>query len=98
MSHNEADLTDVIVVLCEELQITLDEAVNQLKLQGLDVCDIDPVNGVIEGTIVTEKMAVLSSLPFAKYVRKIFEYTADYPKGDPRNTDPDEEEDLCEPR
>jgi hypothetical protein len=98
MSHHEADLIDVMVVLSEELQITLDEAVIQLKLQGLEVCDIDPINGVIEGTIESGKIAAISLLPCAKYVRKVFEYTADYPIGDPRNTDSDEEEDLPEPR
>ncbi len=46
----------------------------------------------MEGTIETIKVKSLQTLEFVKYVRTVFNYIADYPPGDPRNLDPDEDE------
>jgi hypothetical protein len=94
MDHNDAERDDVVVILQETPGISFDDAVNQLRLHGLDVSDSDPANGEVEGTIDADKTKSLKSLPFVNYVRKVFEYTADFPPGDPRNMDPAEDSEL----
>jgi len=92
MAHQDAELSDVVVVLVEEPGMTAEDAANQLRDLGLAVSDVDEANGVVEGTIETAKIKSLKQLEFVKYVRDVFNYLADYPPGDPRNLDRDEDE------
>jgi hypothetical protein len=94
MNHHDADLTDVIVVLEPERDVTMDKAVAQLKDLGLSVSETDEENDVVEGTIASDKVKSLQKLAFVKYVRNVFNYTADYPPGDPRNLDNEENPDA----
>jgi hypothetical protein len=91
MSHEEAELSDVVIVLVDEPGMTTADAAKKLSEQGLSVTDIDEDDGVVEGTIETAKIPQLKKLNFVKYVRDVFNYVADYPPGDPRNTDPDDD-------
>jgi hypothetical protein len=92
MDHQDDELTDVMVVLVDEPGMSAADAAAKLKGLGLAVSDIDDANGVIEGTIETAKVKSLNSLEFVKYVRNVFNYVADYPPGDPRNQDTDDDE------
>jgi hypothetical protein len=64
------------------------DVVARLQSEGLSVSDTDEPNGVVEGTLESAKAKGLEKLPFVKYVRSVFNYTADFPPGDPRNMDP----------
>jgi hypothetical protein len=92
MAHDDAELSEVIVVLVDEPGMTTQDASKTLSEQGLLVSDVDEANGVVEGTIETAKIGQLKSLQFVKYVRDVFNYVADYPPGDPRNLDPAEDD------
>ena len=95
MDHRDEELSDVVVVLSDDPALNVAEAVNSLKSAGLSVSDIDEADRVVEGTIASEKAKGLEKLPNVKYVRNVFTYTADFPTGDSRNCDPDNDE--CEP-
>jgi hypothetical protein len=92
MGHEDAELTDVVVVLVDEPGMTIDDAAKKLVALGLAITNTDPANDVIEGTIETAKVSSLKKQPFVKYVRDVFTYVADYPPGDPRNLDKDDDE------
>ena len=87
MAHDDAELSEVIVVLVDEVGMTTQDASKTLAEHGLLVSDVDEPNGVVEGTIETAKIGQLKKLEFVKYVRDVFNYVADYPPGDPRNLD-----------
>jgi len=92
MGHQDAELSDVVIVLLEEMGLTMAEAVKQLAGMGLEVSEVKEEEGIVEGTIETVKVSGLKGVEFVKYVRMVFNYTADYPQGDPRNLDKDEDE------
>lgn len=93
MDHQDAELSDVFIVLVDEPGMTVQDAAKKLGGLGLLVTDVDESDGVVEGTIETAKIAALKKLPFVKYVRDVFKFIADYPPGDPRNLDKDEDQD-----
>jgi hypothetical protein len=88
MEHQDAELSDVVVVIEEEPGMSFKDVVARLQSEGLSVSDTDEPNGVVEGTLESAKAKGLEKLPFVKYVRCVFNYTADFPPGDPRNMDP----------
>jgi hypothetical protein len=87
MGHDDAELTEVVVVLEDEPGMTTRDAAKKLVELGLAVSDIDEADGVVSGTILTAKLPAIRKLEFVKYVRDVFNYVADYPPGDPRNLD-----------
>jgi hypothetical protein len=87
VNHQDAELSDVVVILAPMPAANFQDAVQRLQSQGLEVSHLDPDNAMIEGVIAADKLKSLRQLPFVKYVRKVFEYTADYPSGDPRDLD-----------
>jgi hypothetical protein len=92
MAHQDAELSDVLVVLVDGPGMTAQDAANKLRELGLAVSDVDEDDGVVQGTIETARIKSLKQLEFVKYVRNVFNYIADYPTGDPRNFDTDEDE------
>ena len=92
MNHHDAEIADVVVVLADQGQEPLDQALGRLKALGLQVVDTNPDEGVVEGNIEADKVGDLKKAPGVSYVRSVFTYTADYPVGDPRNKDEDEGE------
>jgi hypothetical protein len=91
MPGEDLELSDVVVVMIDEPGMTIQDASKKLTELGLAVSDVDEADGVVEGTIETEKVAALKKLPFVKYVRDVFNYLADFAPGDPRNHDKDDE-------
>ena len=87
MNHHDAEITDVVVVLDGQGAKSIDSAVATLKQLGLEVCTVRNEEGVIEGSIDTQKVPTLKTVPGVCYVRSVFTYTADYPAGDPRDKD-----------
>jgi hypothetical protein len=94
MNHHDAEITDVIVVLDDAASREVDASVKLLASAGLNVSDVNKEEGVVEGSIAADKVHQLNAVQGVRYVRNVFTYTADYPTGDPRNCDPDDE--LCE--
>jgi|HubBroStandDraft_6_1064221.scaffolds.fasta_scaffold979907_1 hypothetical protein len=92
MEHRDAELSDIEVVLEELLGITPEQAAEKLKTAGLCLSNVDQENCIIEGTIDACKVNSLKEIDFVKYVRVVFTYIADFPPGDPRNCDPDNED------
>ncbi|MGA2440626.1 MAG: hypothetical protein ABSH08_06690 [Tepidisphaeraceae bacterium] len=90
MAHQDAELSDVVVVLVDEPDMTTLDAADKLRDMGLAVSDFDEADGVVQGTIETAKIRLLEQLEFVKHVRNVFNYIADYPTSDPRNLDTDE--------
>jgi hypothetical protein len=91
MDHCDAELSDVEIVFEDEPGVTIDQATEKLQGLGLCVSNVDKENCIVEGTIDTAKVNSLKSLNFVKYVRVVFSYIADYPEGDPRNLDKDDD-------
>ena len=87
MNHHDAELTEVICVLDGQGQKTIDRSLEQLKNAGLQVSEVKPEEGIVEGTIDASKVHNLKSVEGVCYVRSVFTYTADYPTGDPRDQD-----------
>lgn len=91
MSHQDAYISDIVVVLTDEASEKLDDAVSRLKSEGMEVQSINTDQGVIEGSCPVSKVKTLDHLPGVSYVRSVFTYIADYPPGDPRDLDGQEE-------
>ena len=87
MSHDDAELTEVIVVLEDEPGMTARDAAKKLVELGLAVSEILEAVGVVSGTILTANLPAIRKLEFVKYIRDVFKYIADYPPGDSRNLD-----------
>ena len=87
MNFNDAQMSDVTVVLDKRWENDLAGAVADLKKQGLEVRSADDDNSVVEGVIETSKVKALEKLDCVDYVRTTFSWIADYPPGDPRDQD-----------
>ncbi|HXE55259.1 MAG TPA: hypothetical protein VN541_19705 [Tepidisphaeraceae bacterium] len=87
MSHHDAEISDVYVVLDGKGQEAVEGALGTLRACGLEVVDVNHDEGVVEGSIDASKVSDLKKLPGVCYVRSVFTYTADFPTGDPRDKD-----------
>jgi hypothetical protein len=91
MEHRDEELSDIEIVFEDEAGMTIDQCAAQLKDQGVAISNVDQENCIVEGTINAAKVSGLKTLNFVKYVRVVFTYIADYPEGDPRNLDKDDD-------
>ena len=82
----DAMVSEVVITLDEKWENKLNDAVATLKKAGLDVFNTDDDNSVVEGTIDVNKVRGLEGLDCVDYVRTVFTYAAEYPPGDPRDT------------
>lgn len=84
MTTSEAYLSDVVIV-AEDLPDDPDLAALSAKLaaEGVDVRDVRPDLGVIEGTMPHALVRKIDEYPGVRYVRTVFSYIADYPAGHP---------------
>lgn len=78
----------IVEITAECAEKKLNETVDALKKAGMEIDEVDDVNGVVTGTVDAGKVAEIRSWPCVNYVRVEFTYIADYPPGDPRNEDP----------
>jgi hypothetical protein len=79
-------ISDVVVTLDKRWEDNLPDALARLRRAGLEVRDAYDHNSVVEGTIDIRQVHDLEKLDCVDYVRTIFSYFADFPKGDPRDT------------
>ena len=96
MNHHDEEMTDVVVVLDGKGPGSVDAAIKALKEIGLSVSDVNQEEGVIEGSIESDRVPKLKGVPGVTYVRSVFSYTADYPVGDPRDKDLADDSDETE--
>ncbi len=92
MSHHDADISEVIIILHEEAGGTLDETLLKLMEWCVSIGEVDRDEAAVQASVESTKLKALEQLSFVKYIRRVFEYTADFPPGDPRNLDPDDED------
>jgi hypothetical protein len=82
MGKDEKELSDVVIVLVEEIGMTIHDAARKLTEVGLIVSEVDEEEAIVEGTIETEKVGGLKEMVFVKYVRNVFNYVAEESEGD----------------
>jgi hypothetical protein len=87
MNFNDAQMSDITVVLDKRWETDLEGAVKILKENGVEVRNADDDNSVVEGVVETAKVHSLEKLDCVDYVRTTFTWIADYPAGDPRDQD-----------
>ena len=87
MNFNDAQMSDITVVLDKRWESDLEGAVKILKDAGVEVRSADDDNSVVEGVVETAKVHALEKLDCVDYVRTTFTWIADYPAGDPRDQD-----------
>jgi hypothetical protein len=87
MNFNDAQMSDVTVVLDKRWESDLEGAVKILKDHGVEVRNADDDNSVVEGVVESAKVHSLEKLDCVDYVRTTFTWIADYPAGDPRDQD-----------
>ncbi len=87
MNFNDAQMSDITVVLDKRWENNLDAAVQDLKKEGMEVRSCDDDCSVVEGVIESCKVGTLQKLDCVDYVRTTFSWIADYPPGDPRDQD-----------
>ena len=87
MNFNDAQMSDITVVLDKRWENNLAGAVDELKKAGVEVRSADDDNSVVEGVIESAKVRDLEKLDCVDYVRTTFSWIADYPPGDPRDQD-----------
>ncbi|HEY7118845.1 MAG TPA: hypothetical protein VH475_19810 [Tepidisphaeraceae bacterium] len=92
MNFNDAQMSDITVVLDKRWENDLAGAVEILKQNGMEIRSADDDTSVVEGVIESSKIHALEKLECVDYVRTTFTWIADYPPGDPRDQDKVERE------
>jgi hypothetical protein len=87
MNFNDAQMSDVTVVIDKRWEANLAGACEELKKNGLEIRNADDDNNVVDGVIESAKVKELEKLDCVDYVRTTFSWIADYPPGDPRDQD-----------
>ena len=87
MIFNDAQMSDITVVLDKRWENDLAGAVEILTQNGVQVRSVDDDKSVVEGVVETSKVHGLEKLDCVDYVRTTFTWIADYPAGDPRDRD-----------
>ena len=87
MNFNDAQMSDITVVLDKRWEENLAGAVEELKKHGMEIRNADDDNSVVEGVVESAKVKDLEKLDCVDYVRVAFSWIADYPPGDPRDQD-----------
>ena len=87
MSHRDAEITEVTIILRKDFEERLQDAVQMLTTAGMMITQANDDNSVIEGAVESCRLLTIEHLECVQYVRKVMTYTADYPVGDPRDKD-----------
>ena len=84
---SDAYLSHVVVVLEELTAEKTAEAVERLKVAGLELSRVDDDMSVVEGTIEAALAHDLHGLPNVRYLRPVTTYLASFPPGHPMDRD-----------
>ena len=77
MLERQEEVSDVEIVLKENLPGGNPKALDALREHGLHVTDVDDADGVVEGTIPADRLDELKRLPCVAYLRDVFTYIAE---------------------
>jgi hypothetical protein len=88
MNHEDAEVSDITVILKKDCADKFDQSVTELRKLQMTIEETDEENGVVTGTVGADKLPHIRASPCVEYVRVDFTYVADYPPGDARNQDP----------
>lgn len=85
MLERQTEVSDVEVVLTGDCANDNEAALTSLRDHGLRITDIDQDDGVVEGTINSDRLLELKRLPCVAHLRDIFTYLSeddvDQPEG-----------------
>jgi hypothetical protein len=76
MLQRQEEVADVDVVLKPNYPGGNSAAVEELRALGLQINDVDDADGVVEGTIVADRLKELQRLPCVADLRDVFTYLA----------------------
>jgi predicted neutral ceramidase superfamily lipid hydrolase len=96
MADQCVEMSDVVIVLHEDKGHMLDELLARLKEAGAEIAEVDAGNLVVEATLETAKAKALNKLDFVKYVRPVFNWTADLSGKQSKDKDSNETDDETE--
>lgn len=94
MPHAEREMADVVAVLDDRKDCTIEQMAEQLRQAGLEITDIDAENRIIEGACPVEKKAQITKLDFVKYLRDVFKWEAVTPGEPDADADGDDDEEI----
>ena len=80
-------VSDVVVMLEELSSEQTVRAVDLLRAAGLEISRVNDEQSIVEGSIDAARAHNLQQVEHVRYVRSVFTYLANYPPGDPRDTD-----------
>jgi len=83
--HYDIEMTEVTVILDVRWEDKLADAVVILQSAGLRIIEADDDKSVVHGDIPSDKVHDLEKLDCVDYVRRVFTWCAEFPKGDPRD-------------
>jgi hypothetical protein len=93
MDHQDAEITEMVIIMSRSCEGRLPEAVEALKKAGVDVISVDEEEFVVSGTIDAGRISVIEKLECVNYVRLVQTYIAERPTGTASRDDEAEEED-----
>ena len=80
-------VSDVVVMLDELSGEQTVRVVDLLRAAGMEISRVNDEQSIVEGSIDAAKAHDLNLVEHVRYVRSVFTYLANYPPGDPRDTD-----------
>ena len=80
-------VSDVVVMLDELSSEQTARVVDLLRAAGMEISLVNDEQSVVEGSIDAARAHDLHHVEHVRYVRSVFTYLANYPPGDPRDTD-----------
>ena len=83
----DAIVSEVVITLDKRWEDDLGGAVRTLQRAGVEVWNADDERSVIEGAVDAHKVHDLQKLDCVEYVRTVFTYHANYPRGHPKDKD-----------
>lgn len=93
MDHQDAQMTEILVVLTGGYGGRVAEAIEQLRTAGVTVAEVSEAEGTVTGTVESYRVKAVEAMPCVQAVRSTMTYIADFPAGDPRDRDgPDDDE------
>jgi hypothetical protein len=96
MEHQDAEITEMVIILSRSCEGRLPAAVDSLKNVGVEIISVDEQEFVVSGTIDSGKIGMIEKLECVNYVRLVQTYIADFAAGDPRNQDGGDGEEAAE--
>ena len=87
MNHRDQSMSEVMIVLRSEYVSRFEEILEQLTESGAMICSVDQELGSIVASCESNRIVLIENMEFVQAIRTTFSYLADYPAGDPRDTD-----------